>query len=558
MSEEKEESSAKDTTHSFFIKEEYIGVDEETAMALQKETYEKNNAAANSVDNKVEPEAILLTTISDHNEHSAAVENAIATNDNTTPLRSTKKENSPSTSTSPTRYQQMYLTKDWWTLWIGLLSFSLALAITYTAYSKPSFEREGKYIVPQPMKWDQDPRDAWDIYGLVGTFALLLAYLLFYLVSLAAMGKLGTISAIEVNKVFGYSKGFGMLCIIAIIAFWIGTQTWCKKNGFGYAIWSIVFGMIIGNSPLVTGSNREQDSDLIKSLKLVAKDGEYFIKCSLVLLAVEFSVLGELGLPAIAVAWVASPITLLSSFLIGRRVFQMDIVLALLIATGATWCGASAISAIAAVVNAPNRDTVTCIGIVAAGTVIFTFLQPYFALLVGMDEIVAGAWIGGSIDQTGNVIASAAIISDEATEVAGIVKIILNSGLGILATFVAFWWQRRQLMLESENDDGDGKKKFSWLFLWDKFPKFVLGYIICSGILTGIVKEGTREGDALQPAVHSMSKWWFAVAFVALGITANLKELYNTSKSTGVIKLYLVANSIDMVLSFVFAWIFFR
>ena len=73
-------------------------------------------------------------------------------------------------------------------------------------------------------------------------------------------------------------------------------------------------------------------------------------------------------------------------------------------------------------------------------TVIFTFTQPYFAILVGMDECFTGAWIGGSVDQTGNVIASAAIISDKATEVASIVKIVLNSALGILATSVAFWW----------------------------------------------------------------------------------------------------------------------
>lgn len=50
------------------------------------------------------------------------------------------------------------------------------------------------------------------------------------------------------------------------------------------------------------------------------------------------------------------------------------------------------------------------------------------ALGVGMDEAVAGAWIGASVDQTGNVIASAAIISEYSTEVAAVVKLILNSG----------------------------------------------------------------------------------------------------------------------------------
>merc|ERR1711884_455739 len=103
-------------------------------------------------------------------------------------------------------------------------------------------------------------------------------------------------------------------------------------------------------------------------------------------------------------------------------------------------------------------------------------------------------------------IASAAIISDEATEIAGIVKIVLNSGLGLLVTAVAFWWQAREMRLkrmeednhEDVEDGNDGsneerknnkKAKFDWLFLWDKFPKFVLGYFICSAILTIIVEE---------------------------------------------------------------------
>ena len=447
--------------------------------------------------------------------------------------------------TTPSRLQQMFLTKDWWTMWIGLLSFALAVVMTFLV----PFERGGssrvRYVVPQPMKWTHNPSEAWDLYNVGGSILLLTIFLHFYLLSLSAMGKLNS-TPTTTNPGKTFAKGFVGLCIVATIAFWIGSQRWCQQNGFGYAIWSIIFGMIIGNSHFAKGEDR------LKSLKLAAKDGEYFIKCSLVLLAVEFSILGELGLPALAVAWGASPITLVSSYMIGRNFFKMDAIPAILIATGATWCGASAISAIATVVSASNHDTVACIGIVATGTIVFTFLQPYFALLVGMDHYVAGAWIGGSVDQTGNVIASAAIISDEATEVAGIVKIILNSGLGVLATFVAIWWQMRP-----NTENADGNKGISWLFLWDKFPKFVLGYLICSGVLSAITKKGTPEGDALQFAVHSMSKWWFSIAFVALGVSTNLTELYNNTKSTGVIKLYLVSNMIDMALSFLVAWLVF-
>jgi hypothetical protein len=81
------------------------------------------------------------------------------------------------------------------------------------------------------------------------------------------------------------------------------------------------------------------------------------------------------------------------------------------------------------------------------------------------------------------------------------VKIVLNSGLGILCTVIAFWYQRKT------NDGG----KFSFYFLWDKFPKFVLGYFLCSTILSVILPplEGTAEAEAVQRAVISMNKWWF-------------------------------------------------
>ena len=92
------------------------------------------------------------------------------------------------------------------------------------------------------------------------------------------------------------------------------------------------------------------------------------------------------------------------------------------------------------------------------------------------------------MDQTGNVIASAAIISDEAVEIAGVVKIILNSGLGILSSFIAVcWYQEEEEDSNKEQMDTtageSSRRKFSWLFLWDKFPKFALGYLFCCGML---------------------------------------------------------------------------
>jgi uncharacterized membrane protein YadS len=149
-----------------------------------------------------------------------------------------------------------------------------------------------------------------------------------------------------------------------------------------------------------------------------------------------------------------------------------------------------------------------------------------------------------SVDQTGNVIVSAAIISEKATEVAGIVKMVLNAGLGIMASVISCYWNSRR-------KNGEEAKEFRWIMLWDKFPKFTLGFVITSAILTVTMQAipGTLEAEALPSAIGAMNKWWFAIAFVGIGCTTNVKELFEKAWSSGVIQVYILSNMIDIFLS---------
>ena len=116
---------------------------------------------------------------------------------------------------------------------------------------------------------------------------------------------------------------------------------------------------------------------------------------------------------------------------------------------------------------------------------------------------------------------------------------MLNVSLGILCTIIAFWWQKKT------RSDGT---KFSWLYLWDKFPKFVLGYALCSCVLSVMLHfmHGTAEADAIQRAVVDLNKWWFALGFVGIGIGTNLRELYDGAAKSGVIQGYLLSNLLDI------------
>ena len=378
---------------------------------------------------------------------------------------------------------KMATSADWWSLYIGLAGFALTTLLVFTI----PYELSGNKVIPGPVRWESNPLDAWTWYSFVGTIFLLVFFCSIYILAKYFMGTFVKKPAVE------YVKGFFLMGTIATFSLWLGGNLALSKNGFGYAIWSIVLGMMFTNTPICK-------LEFLSSLKVAAKDGEFFIKCSLALLATQFSVLARVGLASILVAWIGSPLALIIGYINCRRFVKMDTELALLTAVGACWCGASAISATGSVIDASSSDISLSISVVALFTVLFTFAQPYFAMGIRMPDDVAGAWIGGSVDQTGNVIASAAIISEEATEVAAIVKLILNSGLGVLCTVIAFWWQ-------TKSDENGNKGKFSWLFLWDKLPKFILGYFFCSGILSIVLPiiEGSSEAETYPKAVLDVS-----------------------------------------------------
>jgi len=493
-----------------------------------------------------------------------------------------EEDDDPQQHCHPKWFLDMGRTADWWSLWIGLFSFCLAFAVVYAVPSE-KFSHP-KYVMPQPQQWNQNPLDAWNLYGIVGTLLLLLVLFVQYLVALKCMGKLGTSAQSSNNNkqmsASNYAKGFAVISVLALLAFWLGRNAWCLKHGLGYAVLSILLGMLLANIPHV---------ELPTWLLSVAKDGEFFIKCSLVLLAVEFSVIAQFGWQSFVVSWIGSPLAIIIGFNVGTRRFKMDAGLAMLVVVGATWCGASAISAVGAVLGSKASDISTSISVVAFFTVIFTFAQAYIAIWMDMDDRVAGAWIGGSVDQTGNVVASAAIVSEEAAEVAAIVKMVLNSGLGILATTIAFWWQVREQhqhavstvetivdsasvseeedieMAPGTNNSGgnSNKEKFqrkpiSLLILWEKFPKFILGYVLCSGILTSVVPLMERtEAASIMGALGTLNKWWFALAFVSIGLGTNVKKLWEAAFASGVIKLYLVANTFDIFLALGLAYAVF-
>ena len=92
---------------------------------------------------------------------------------------------------------------------------------------------------------------------------------------------------------------------------------------------------------------------------------------------------------------------------------------------------------------------------------------------MGMPEIVGGAWLGGTLDTTASVTAAAELVGPAATKAGVIVKFSQNVLIGVAAFLIAAWWLMRKTGAEN-------KEKPSLKMIWERFPKFVLGFIAAS------------------------------------------------------------------------------
>ena len=152
-------------------------------------------------------------------------------------------------------------------------------------------------------------------------------------------------------------------------------------------------------------------------------------------------------------------------------------------------------------------------------------VMPAFIKAVNMPEVLGGAWIGGTVDSTGAVAAAGAFLGEKALAVAATVKMIQNVLIGVTAFCVALYWTTKVEVHEGEKV-GMGE-------IWNRFPKFVLGFLAVSIVMS--VLSGNLGADWAKILVDNgtnkvsvpLRGWFFGLAFVAIGLTTNFRELVN-------------------------------
>ena len=386
--------------------------------------------------------------------------------------------------------------------------------------------------VPRVGRWDASPLDAF-----AGRTAGLLALGL-------GLGGLAA-AAVQVMTREGrrFAAGFAPVFLLAVLAYAAAGQAAVRAAGFGYAFWALAFGLLIANTWGAPAWIRP------------ALRSELYIKTGLVLLGAEvlFGNVLRLGAPGLFVAWMVTPTVIVFMYLFGTRVLRMTSrALVIVIAAATSVCGVSAAIAVAAAARARKEELTLAVGMSLIFTVLMMVLMPLGIRAAGMDPVVGAAWIGGTVDATGAVVAAGALLGSQAEQIAAIVKMIQNSLIGLVAFLVAVFWVTRVERDPAAPRPGAAE-------IWRRFPKFILGFVGASLLFSFVLTPALGGGrvDAILDLTSDLRGWLFCLAFASIGLDSRLGELARRAGGGQPVKLYLTGQTCNLVLTLIAAWLAF-
>ena len=329
--------------------------------------------------------------------------------------------------------------------------------------------------------------------------------------------------------------GFLPLYVIAVVASLIGGNSVINDLGLETVIFSLIIGLVINN---VWGT-----PEWIRP----ALASELYIKTGLIFLGT--TILFQDLLKSGALGLIQAVIVVFTvwnfAFWLFRRL-KLDKELSLMMASGVSICGVAAAIASAGAIKGDSKKLSFVVSLVLVIAIPMIVLMPFLAHLIGLSETLAGAWIGGTIDTTGAVVATGALFGEEALKISTIVKFSQNVLLGIAAFAIAIYWNVTQ---QGDRRDLEGKKPSAGL-LWERFPKFVLGFILAS-----LVFSLFYAGEEYKPLAKSLKAFqtlWFTLGFVSIGLETNFRQLWNSENKKATLA-FIGAQTFNVVFTLIVA-----
>lgn len=223
--------------------------------------------------------------------------------------------------------------------------------------------------------------------------------------------------------------------------------------------------------------------------------------------------------PTILILVVATVVTTISTVeALARNVFDIRDEIGSLLAVGSGICGVSAVVATAESIEADETQIAYAAATVLLFDAVTLLAYPVVGHVFGLSETVFGIWAGLTMFSTGPVTAAGFAFAPAAGEWALLVKLTRNALIGVTAIGYALYYIRR-----SDEDTSERAVPSGWWYLWDSFPKFVLGFV---AVMT-IANMGVLSEPQLRSLEHA-ADWLFLMAFAGLGLDIQVDELRST------------------------------
>lgn len=378
------------------------------------------------------------------------------------------------------------------------------------------------------------PKLEWDSGGalgdLLGGGALgkwLVGGALYLVVSSVGIALMG-------GNVVRYVTGFPVVFAIAFAALVIAGNSGVADVGLEFVLFALFLGLAISNLIGVPAWLGE------------AVRTEYFIKTGLVILGagILFPDILDAGARGLVQALLVATTVWYVCFWLARK-FRVDDEFAVMLSSAVAICGVSAAIATCGAIQGDRKKLSYVTSLVLLVAVPMLIVMPWVVKTFNIPEVVGGAWLGGTLDTSGSVVAAAELIGDGALKAGVIVKFSQNVLIGAAAFVLSVWWTMRQR---------EGTERPSARVIWERFPKFVLGFLVASLVFSFFLTEATVTET--KGVLTSMRTLWFALAFASIGLETRFRDLVTAEGGRPALA-FILAQAFNVAWTLLLAWLLF-
>jgi len=410
------------------------------------------------------------------------------------------------------------LTEDWTVVFYGFLIIGLTLI--------------GLKIPNPTFGW----KDSSELFGKVLSVSnllnLMLVFGVVYAIAILSTATLG-------KRAIATAKGFPVVFILTTIALILAGNSFLKNWNLEAVIFSLAIGLIISNFFTVPSWLKDSLST------------ELFVKIGLVLLGTSV-IFGDI-LKAGSLGLIQALLVVISvwyfAFWISKKL-GVDEEMAIMLSSAVSICGVSAAIATSGAIKGDSKKLSYVISLVLITAIPMIIFMPLIAKALNLSEEVTGAWLGGTIDTTGAVIASGSMVGETALKISTIVKFSQNVLLGFAAFAISIYWTYTNNQSETVKESNPTVG-----LIWERFPKFVIGFIAASLVFSFVIPSQTI--DSVKGVLKSLQGLWFALAFTSIGLETKFSDLFS-EEGKKPLYAFLIAQLFNVFITLAIAYFLFR